>query len=135
VIVFEWSLVDHLWRACDEAEPSTVILCRRYRCRLVQLGMYDTTVACARYLAFRLPNYVLLCAKRSTMNHGFYRCRRARAMGLSVRDPQSGGVAAIRPTGRIRKLIEAAILPIVRNRYRASCDTFGIGPSRIEEQR
>jgi hypothetical protein len=32
-------------------------------------SMSDTTIACARYLAFRLSNYVLLCAKRSIMNH------------------------------------------------------------------
>jgi hypothetical protein len=37
--------------------------------------------------------------------------------------------------GRMSEHIEAAILLIVRNRYSASCDTFGISPSRIEEQR
>ena len=68
--------------------------------------------------------------RNSTGRHG-----RRGHRDLSVSDPQSEGIAAIRPTGRIRKRIEAAILPIVRNWYRARCDTFGISPSRIEEQR
>ena len=32
-------------------------------------------------------------------------------------------------------ILEAAILLIVQNQYGTSCDTFGISPSRIEEQR
>jgi len=38
-------------------------------------------------------------------------------------------------TGRMSEHIEAAILLIVRNWYSGSCDTFGISPFRIEEQR
>jgi hypothetical protein len=51
---------------------------------------------------------------------------------LAILNQGDGGNQA---TGRISKHIEAAILPIVRNGYRASCDTFGISPSQIEEPR
>jgi len=45
-------------------------------------SMSHTTIACARYLAFRLPNYVLLCAEQSTTNPAILSLQKGKSNGL-----------------------------------------------------